>query len=283
MTRKYGWAAWKGHLEKWKELIEETKVAGFDYVELSLDYPLLYEKEKLIGAVKALKDVGLGLTFHAPWRGVELATPWEEIREASVRLVKKAIDLAAELGADYVVYHVTTPEKLTPDVRDSVFEAGKKSVEEVSEYAEKVGVIAAVENVGSLGQPDYFGALRDETRANFCFDFAHAVTSFMQRHKLKLEDVDVDEVIELWKNAIGGRTVCAHIHGIEGSRREHRPLVYPITKRAAAKAYVLTGADYVTFEIYYIKKNKEASPKFVGKEMNEVKSWEKVYKVPKVV
>ena len=73
--RRYGWAAWKGHLERWKELAEEAKAAGFDYVELSLDYPLVLQEDKVAEALKVLKDVGLAYSFHAPWRGVDLATP----------------------------------------------------------------------------------------------------------------------------------------------------------------------------------------------------------------
>jgi len=281
--RRYGWAAWKGHLDRWRELVAEARASGFDYVELSLDYPLVFQEDKLGEAVEELKRIGLGVSFHAPWRGIDLASPWEGIRAASVELVKRSIDLASKYGAEYVVYHVTTSEKLTPDVREAVMEAGRRSVEEVTEYAKRLGVRAAVENVGTLGHPDYFGALRDQTDAEFCLDFAHAVSSFMHRHKLKLDDVNVDEVIELWKNAVGGRTLCAHVHGLEGPKRAHRPLTYPITKRAAAKAYALTGAEYVTFEIYYSKGNSEATPKFVSKEMNEVKSWEKVYKAPKAL
>ncbi len=280
--RRYGWAAWKGHFSEWEKLLEEVKTSGFDYVEISLDYPLPTKKELLKEVVAKAREKGLEVAFHAPWRGIDLATPWEPLRKGAVDVIKMGIDIAAEFGAAYIVYHVTTSEKLTDDVKDAVFEAGLRSVAEVSEYAAKQGVIAAVENVGSLGQPDYFGRLRDETDAFFCFDVGHALTSFMKRHKLKLDEVDVDEMIEVWKNAIGGRTVCAHLHGVtgEGKLRSHQPLVYPITKRVAAKAYVMMGAEYVTFEVYY-NKGKEVGPRFVAKELKDVTTWEKVYKEPK--
>ncbi|ABU81407.1 sugar phosphate isomerase/epimerase family protein [Ignicoccus hospitalis] len=277
MTRKYGWAAWKGQLDKLEELLKEAREAGFDYVEFSLDYPLPYKADLVAEIVKKIKDFGLAVSFHAPWRGLDVATLWPEVRKASIDIIKKSIRMASELGAEYVVYHVTTPEKLFKDTVDEVYEAGKEAVAELTDFAREMSVEAAVENVGNLGTPEFFGILKDETRAKFCFDVAHAVTTFMQRHKLKLNDVDVDEVIELWKNAIGGRTLCAHVHGVEAPRREHRPLGYPLTKRAAAKAYVSLGADYVTYEIYYVRKGEEATPKVVGKEMKDVRSWELVY------
>ena len=278
MTR-FGWSAWKGHLGSWKKYLLQAVEAGFDYVELSLDFPLPVKEELLERAVREARDHGLDVAFHAPWRGLDLASPWEEVREGVVKVMKKSMDLTKKYKAMYLVFHLTTSEKLEDDVKGKVFEAGKKSVIEISEYAKKIHVDVALENTPRLGQPDYFATLQSLTDIEFCFDVAHAVTTFRSRHKMKLDDVNVDEVLEIWKGALGDRVRCVHIHGIEqdkGKIKAHQMLVYPITKRIAAKAIATMGAEDATLEIYY-NKGKEVEPKELAKELKDIKSWEKVY------
>ncbi len=275
----FGWSAWKGHLASWKKYLQQSLEAGFDYVELSLDFPLPLKEDLLKRAVDEAREMGLDVAFHAPWRGLDLATPWEEVREGVVKVIKKAIDLSSKYKAKYLVFHLTTSEKLEDDVKGKVFEAGKKSVMEISKYAKEKRVDVALENTPRLGQPDYFATLHSLTDIEFCFDLGHAVTTFKGRHKLKLNDVNVDEVLEVWRDAIGDRVRCLHVHGVEqekGKTKSHQMLIYPITKRVAAKAIALMGAEDVTLEIYY-NKGKEVEPKELAKEIREIRSWEKVY------
>ena len=94
-----------------RPLTEEIKTVaalGFDYPELCLDPPHgLPEalKPKLTDIRAVLAGEGLGLpVVHLP-TFVWLADVYPSIREASLAEVCKALDLAAEIGAEKAVLH----------------------------------------------------------------------------------------------------------------------------------------------------------------------------------
>ncbi len=273
---KYGWSAWKGHLKNWEKLLEEAKDSGFDYVELSLDFPLPIKKDVLEAAVKEVYDRGLLLTIHAPWRGIDLASPWDPIREGALKVIEMTANIASNYNARYVVLHVTTPERLESEIRDYIIKKAVESIKRLNEIEREYGIPLLVENVGRLGHPDVFGRFKDETEVRFCWDIAHSITDFSARHKVDIDRVDVDDVISTWTNSVGDRIECVHVHGITKEKRAHNPLTYPITKRVAAKAIALASPNYVTMEIYY-NNNKEVGPRFVWREVEELNSWLRVY------
>jgi len=115
--------AMPSHLS-WKEKLEATKVAGFDWLEISVDETedKLHRLEmdpKFIDEIKtALKEtrvpiLTMCLSGH---RKYPLGAHDEEIRDQSLVIMRKAIDLAQELGiriiqlAGYDVYYETSDE-----------------------------------------------------------------------------------------------------------------------------------------------------------------------------
>ena len=270
-------------MKSWSKVLEEVSDSGFDYVELSLDFPLPYKVDYLKSVVREVKERGLRLSIHAPWRGVDLASPWESVRRGALELMELTASIAREVEAEYVVLHLTTPEKLDRDLKDMIVEKALNSTREIKEISGEYGVPMLIENVGKLGHPDIFGKLKDEVDINFCLDIAHAITDFSKRHKVELERVDVDDVIGMWLNALGNNILCLHVHGLileNGKVRSHQVLSYPLTKRVVAKSIALSAPRYVTAEIYY-NKGKEVGPRFVWREVEEVNSWLRVYRKAK--
>ncbi|UXD21986.1 hypothetical protein IPA_00515 [Ignicoccus pacificus DSM 13166] len=279
----YGWSAWRGHLKNWERLVEEVSDSGFGYVELSLDFPLPYKAEEVREAVKRLREKNLKVSIHAPWRGVDLATPWESIRKGALELMELTASIAHSIEAEYVVLHMTTPEKLDQDVRDKVIESAIKSAKRIVEISEEYSVPMYIENVGKLGHPDTFGKIMDESGAEFCLDLAHAIVDFARRHKVELDRVDVDDVMNMWISSLKNNIKCVHVHGVvneDGKIRSHQALGYPLTKRVVAKTIAQASPEYVTLEIYY-NKGKEVGPRFVAREVEEINSWLRVYRKSK--
>ena len=264
--------------EEFEKLSKEAKEGGFDYFEISLDYPIPKEKDMLKEISNMLKDSNLKFSFHAPWRGIDLASPWEPLRRGAVEVIKEVLKLVAEMDAMYLVIHLTTSERLGERV-DEIIDAALRSIKELSEFSKELGVKFYIENVGKLGHPDILGKVMDETDAEFCLDLVHAIVDFSKRHKIDIERVEVDEVLETWKNSLGSKVKCMHIHGfslIDGRLRTHVPLVYPITKRVAAKYIAIFDPEYVTLEIFHTNEG-PATLRYVAKELSEIIGWLKVY------
>ncbi|ALU12105.1 hypothetical protein EYM_00315 [Ignicoccus islandicus DSM 13165] len=262
-----------------EKIAKEIKEGGFNYLEISLDYPIPTKNEFLNEVISNIKNEGLKFSFHAPWRGIDLASPWEPLRKGAVKVIENILDIASRLEGMYVVIHLTTSERLS-DAKDEIVNAAIESVKELLDAAKRLGIDFYIENVGKLGHPDILGHIMDETNAEFCLDIVHAIVDFSKRHKIDLERVDVDDVLETWKNSIGSNVKCMHIHGYtldEGRLRIHTGLTYPITKRVAAKYITLFEPQYVTLEVFH-SPNGPASPRFVAKELEEIKGWMKVYK-----
>jgi len=276
----YGWSTWKGHLDRWDQVLEQVKDSSFDYIELSLDYPLPEQVERLKDISKKVKDLGLRISFHAPWRGIDLASPWEPLRRGAVEVLKNVAEIGANLDGEFMVIHLTTSERLEGDIKEKIIVNAKRSVEDISRISSELGFNIFIENVGKLGHPDVLGEIIDHSELGICWDIAHAVADFARRHKVDLDKVDVDDVITMWTQSFENKIKCMHVHGVskqDDKIRSHQGFGYPITRRVVAKAIALASPDYVTAEIYY-NNGKEVGPRFVRKELEDVFSWLRVYR-----
>ncbi len=88
--------------------------------------------------------------IHAPYRGVNIASLLEPIRQASVDVLVQAFAVAAEVGADVVIhpgYYAWREE------REESTRQFQKSLSELSAGADDLSITFFVENMGG---PDYF-------------------------------------------------------------------------------------------------------------------------------
>ena len=135
---KIGTSIWYGHrpLElKFKELLE----IGFEYFEISLDYPFPDEGGEIR---RAVRDFGIQPAFHAPL-DILLACPREEIFKASMKVLEKCLKFAAEFETLYLNFHALhfTPTYLFPEIRSK----GVKNVEKACKFAVEFGKDAGFE------------------------------------------------------------------------------------------------------------------------------------------
>ena len=136
-----------------KEKLIQTKGAGFDFMEISIDETdeklgrLKWAKEKRFELVKAISETGIKIMTMclSGHRKFPIGSEDEKIRESGMKIMCDAIDFAVDIGvriiqiAGYDEYYKPSNEKTEKLFLDNL----KKS----AKYAAKKGVILAFETM----------------------------------------------------------------------------------------------------------------------------------------
>ena len=206
-----------------RPLTEEIKTLvslGFDYLELCLDPPHgLPEKlrPRLAEIRSVLAGVGLGLpVVHLP-TFVWLADVYSSIREASLTEVFKALDLAAEIGAEKAVLHpgyLTGLMTFTPDIGKGY---AAESLDKILEQAAGLGVTICLENMfpraGHMHRPEEFTAVLDRHPGlMMTLDLGHA--------NIRAPRDQAAAFVQIARGRIGH----VHVGDNNGQEDEHLPL-----------------------------------------------------------
>ncbi|WP_435180105.1 sugar phosphate isomerase/epimerase family protein [Halorussus sp. AFM4] len=155
---------------------------GFDFVEVLLDGP--YARERIADRVDEMRatlaEAGLGVVVHLPFT-VDPGSPFAPAREGAVAELTAGMDLAADLGADTVVFHPSSNAwdlGWTEAERRGFVHAG---LDELVPAARDRGLEPCVENVVS----SYYDAttfdelLERYPDASMTFDTSHALLAGM--------------------------------------------------------------------------------------------------------
>jgi sugar phosphate isomerase/epimerase len=207
---KLGFPIWYGYGLEISRIVEEARETGFDYIEVSIDHPWPRGGEpSLAGVVRVIRGSGLSIGFHAPWRDLRLSSPFEEVREASIRVFERiASDLSAH-ECDYLVAHLSTDQAVDRinEIRDEVVKAAVKSVETLTGICRDLGLILLVENV----REDLEMFERVASRADgVCLDIGHVIISTHKRHGRE----SVDAELERWMRSLKDRIMAIHYSGV---------------------------------------------------------------------
>jgi sugar phosphate isomerase/epimerase len=171
-----------------------------------------------------LRETGLELhSMHAPIaeavRRGEMVAPYstasgdEGRRASAVAEVKAALGVAARVPFKHLVIHLGVPSYTRPTANDNQPAAARRSLEEIAEAAQTLGVRVAVEVIpNALSTPAALVRLiEDETDgldAGICLDYGHA-------HLMG----DVGEAIE----EVSGHLVTTHVHDNRRRADDHLP------------------------------------------------------------
>ncbi len=128
-------------LEDILSYLEELKV---DYFEIIHEYPHHNVNSDLI------ESHTIRTTVHSPLSDINLASPNQAIRKASISQVKKSMDLAVELNTDIVVVHPGSVPFLSREYADEILKNSYTSLDECQAYAEDLGVFMCVENMPNM-------------------------------------------------------------------------------------------------------------------------------------
>jgi len=172
---------WQDNIQR---CLAQLAVRRFCVFEGVINSPHM-DLESTVAQRRTLRDfmAGEGLSFSSlnlPSLDTNLASPFTWVRDSTVSLFKKAIDLASDLAAPYLV---TVPGRLNPLLPPSrmVREAWlQDTLGQLIPYARDHGVGLALENVPFAALPnakdlaDFIKAMGNQDILSVCYDVANA-------------------------------------------------------------------------------------------------------------
>jgi sugar phosphate isomerase/epimerase len=156
------------------EAIKTIAECGFDFLDLTLEYPQAHidiiNREAVL---KALEETGLETVGHTAYY-LPFASPMGDLRDAAVRDVIRGLDFFREAGAKIVTVH-PDPGRGAID-QSTVISLNALSFKIISDEAEKRGLTVVAENVpGHFSSVDSLKALLSTVPAlGFHLDVGHA-------------------------------------------------------------------------------------------------------------
>lgn len=195
--------------------IERAGEYGFEYVEVMMDGPTERHRfaELREAILETLRTNHLDLCVHLPFGGIDVASPFEHVREGSVRELEAAIRTALECDAEKGVLHVQTgawaPAWEHEDLQPLLFE----SIRELDAFGRERGFEICVENVPrGVFTLETFPALFDATEASMTFDTGHA----------RIDGYDTERMVAFTAEH-ADRISHVHCNDTRQARDEHLP------------------------------------------------------------
>lgn len=151
--------------------------SGFDFVELMMDGS--GERSRLDGRTDELRALfaarDLDVLVHLPFGGIDLSSPFEHVRQGSIRELTAALGTAADIGAEKAVVHPTTNAWSAAWDADDLRANVVDSVLRLDEYAHAQDIELCVENIPrSIFRTHELPHLLDETDVSMTLDTGHA-------------------------------------------------------------------------------------------------------------
>ena len=268
-----GFTIWYGDHKYLEDRVKRVYESGFDYIELSLDYPWPYiDTERFIDKVKKLaQEYGLKIAIHGPWRDIRLASPITEIRNASISVYKRLLEITSQLDPIYFNFHIISEEAIKfNSVKREVLHAAADSLEEILNMADNLGIDITLENNvdGILSEPEYFINLRNILNREFyvCLDIGHALMPYLKR-----SDESPYSILDYWIACLSDfKTLTVHLNDVEKVGTcvyEHLIFGQGILEfdKVVNKIRYVKGLEYVLLEIFW-RKTKNGDRKGVSPE-----------------
>jgi len=248
--------------------MEKANEYGFDYVEVSLDYPWPEElKGRVLSEIKESKErLGVDLAIHAPWRDIALASPRNYLREASLKVLEDCLRFSAEVEALYFNAHVATREAWAIEaVRQRALEAALESVKQLALRARELGVELTIENnpEPSFGVPSALKPLLEVEGVRLCLDVGHvAYANWVIEHRKAGELRERAASLDEWVEAFKGRVLVGHLHDYSAEDDTFQDHLLPGEGKADVKGslelLLKSGCEMLLLEVHWASKGKPA-------------------------
>ncbi|MBS3792130.1 MAG: sugar phosphate isomerase/epimerase family protein [Candidatus Bipolaricaulota bacterium] len=230
--------------------ILETNV-GFQRIEVALAKQP-GDKERCVNQLTELRrEHNLRYSVHTPFLYDDLAHPKEDVRKINVNEGRKAIDLAARIGARHTVFHpgdlyyrrnLPSLEVFEPfrKPREEYLKNSLQSLTTLAEHASSHGVVPLIENLspGLCDRPEEVRYLLSRLdNSKFLLDIGHANISGT-----------LEELLEL-------NPQYFHFHDNDGEGDDHSPLgegtIDPSKLTNRLRDY--KGERTIIFELYSLE------------------------------
>ncbi len=261
--RYFGLPIWYGS-GRIDDVLQIAYEKGFDYVEISLDYPWPEIIDEIVfnRVKKLIKEYDFKVGIHAPWRDISLASPRENLRVASLKVYKKCISFAEKLESEYFNFHIFTKEATEyEEVYKAVYQATKRSIKEIVRLCNEAGVKPTLENNPTefLGKIEEINTILHEIgNLYMCLDIGHMIVANTKKEELK----ETSE-LEKWFRTLGDKVKVIHIHDyrVEGEKvRDHFLLGKgDIDIDNMVNLINNSKAHFILLEMFWLSRNKRVS------------------------
>ncbi len=160
---------------EYKKAFERADEFGLDFVELMMDGA--HERTRLEPnrVSESATEHDLDLLVHLPFGGLDIASPFEHVREGALRELRAAIETAAGCGAEKGVLHASTSVWPPAWEYDELHSHLLSSIRELDGFASEHDFEICVENIpGEFFPGESFSQLFEETDASMTLDTGHA-------------------------------------------------------------------------------------------------------------
>jgi sugar phosphate isomerase/epimerase len=214
---------------------------GLEFIDLTLEPPAAFSGKVDARQIRSLvEEHRMQVVGHTAFY-LPMASPFEEIRRASVNELRRCLETFAEVGARWMNLH---PDRNTP-LHSRAFYVGRNilSISELMPHAERCGVGLMIENLpGDFNTPEQLGELLDPLpELGLHLDIGHA--NLLVPHNMT----------EAILNTYGTRLRHVHLHDNKGGVADlHLPLgTGSVDVRRAVKALKTCGYDgTITLEVF---------------------------------
>ena len=135
-------------MKSFDEICEIATTNNFKMIELLSEGP--YNPENLLENKYLLEpfySYDLELNIHGPNIDLNLASLNDGIRNESIRQIKRTLDLASEINANFITIHPGQVGRRETRIRDMAIYNSKNSIKECVEYGENLSCEISVENM----------------------------------------------------------------------------------------------------------------------------------------
>ncbi len=187
---------------------------GYDFVEFYMDGASERTALDIAGLRDATAAAGLDVLVHLPFVDLDLGTPRETVRAASIQEHRACLDTAAELGAKKAVLHAST-HATPPEWGESTTKPRiLASVRELTAYGAANGIEICVENLPDVVYAiDEIDDIVTETDASLTLDTGHA----------RVSGYDAAETAAFLESNLN-RVSHIHVNDSRGPKDEHLPV-----------------------------------------------------------
>ena len=206
---------WLKDLNNVRDLLESVERAGFNGIELSVDYPLCHEAGIPEVFLSELESRGYIYSFHLPWRDLALASPLKEIRRFSVNEISRCIKNLQGFKPEYFVTHLATNQAFCGYRDRKCVQAGINSLNDLLPLVEDAGIPLEIETTADrcCGDEEHLPYILTQVQTNalgVCLDLPHIIE---RRAKKWGEIYELDEVLRDQAPVLIEKTRIIHIHG----------------------------------------------------------------------
>jgi|GEM_PF-2370643 len=267
----FGFPLWYGDFRKgdWEGRFRTAKEMGFDYIELSIDYPMtrLMDPIRIAKVKELLESTGLKLAMHFSWVQY-LADPRPEIHEGSLKYVERCMEIARQFGPLYFVFHMygQPGTERFQEVHDDIVRTAIDNAGKISSMGDMSSIPALIENEPRvrIGTINEIGLILEKNPGlRLCYDIGHHLRNNWELQQRGREK-DASRIAD-WFSRFGSRLMTVHINDsvlMEGGiPRDHLPFRDGVIARQLpeiCKMIKRSSCEHITLEVFYSDPNRQA-------------------------